>query len=1735
MLCIIKTYIARFALVIACIFSANYAHTQCTWATIDFDDFEGAAPVPFVDAAQIYGGGTHNAGAYNGALGLWLNVQNGFPAQLELYNRPYTVCPGQSYQFTAWIGGTAGSDYLISIYDGTNVTGTPIATYNSFATWVFQTIGPIVPTTNTLTFVIRNNIAGGIGNNDFQMDDLSLQVCVPVLDTTINLCAGDAPVDLFNTLIDPDGISGTWSGPGALTNGQLGTFDPGTTAEGTYSYTELCPDKINNVTVNIINAPTVAASAAPTTICPGETSQLNAAITTPTFNCQETSTATGLDIDLTSTTINTFPCVPANSIITDMDLSATIGANCYLTGASWYLYDIYINGVLAFADQCDQAGLSLTAFLPITSVELRAKDDPGDGIQDNITLNLTLDITYSPNTNYNIIWTPNAGTLDDDTIENPLASPIANTTYTVSISDPANATCVSTDNVSIAIGNCGCPNFSGTMDLTPLNLCGSQSAVAIFNNDSVLGTGDNFIFILHDSSSTNLGTVLATSTTPNFSFASPALTYGTTYYISAITGDDDLAGGIDYADTCLSVSFGTPVVWNSLPLDLGPDTSFCPGQSLVLDASAGFDHYLWNDNSTNQTLTATTAGTYWVEASTAGTNLVANGDFSGGDTGFSTDYTLGTGGAWGPISNPGTYLITTSANLAHNNFSNCTDHTTGTGNMMVINGADVANQNVWCQTINVSANTDYEFSTWIQNYDLPNPAQLSFFINGVQIGADFSPTTAGCTWQNFFELWNSGAATTAQICIVNQSLAGGGNDFALDDISFTSLCTVSDTIIISNDPDLAIDLGPDIDTCEGNSVTIDATTTAATYVWQDASTNPTFNATASGTYWVDVTSNGCTGRDSVIVSFSNTINISDSIVNVSCFGGSDGEIHLYGDTAEITIYPEADSYTYEFGPATNYGSDPSLLVNPDWPVSGGTEENYTYLRFDLSAVPAGATLVGTSLEMTAFRGWANGGNGNCYTQFVADDSWQENTINYNNQPAASGTNIGFWWLWYNATPGIQIGTNSDPALNTQAATEFAGDQKLTLQLHSVGYETEYFSRESADQTQHPKLTIRYTIPYTYSWSGPNAFTSTSNPITGLEAGDYDVTITNPENCTLDTFYTVTEPTALTINLDSMAANCGGNDGEILATVTGGNQPYSYAWSANAAVGDTNLATNISAGIYTVTATDFNGCTISDSATITTDSAQTGIDTQTACMSYTWTNGINYTANNTTAIDTIVGGASNGCDSIVTLNLTITTAVTSTDIQTACESFTWIDGINYTTDNNTATDTLFGGSINGCDSIITLDLTILNPVNSTDTQTACETFTWIDGMTYTANNNTAIHTITGGANNGCDSIITLDLTIINPVNSTDSQTSCGSYTWLDGVTYSASNTTATHTLAGGANNGCDSIITLDLAIINPASSTDIQTTCGSLTWIDGVTYTNSNNTATHTIVGGASNGCDSIITLNLTITPPITSIDVQSACQSYTWIDGVNYTVSNTTATHTIAGGASNGCDSIITLNLTITNPGTSVDIRSACANFIWIDGNVYTISTNTATFTIPGGSYTGCDSIITLNLTIDPEIPIDLGEDHYLCDEAVTISPGSNYLTYTWSDGTTGSSLTTAVYGVYGVSITDSYGCVGYDEVAIIKDCPAHIWIPNSFSPNRDGKNDVFYATGENLENFTLKIFNRWGNLLFETNNIDNGWDGTYKGKLVASGFYVYLIDYSYWEKKNVIWKTIPGSVTILK
>jgi len=510
-----------------------------------------------------------------------------------------------------------------------------------------------------------------------------------------------------------------------------------------------------------------------------------------------------------------------------------------------------------------------------------------------------------------------------------------------------------------------------------------------------------------------------------------------------------------------------------------------------------------------------------------------------------------------------------------------------------------------------------------------------------------------------------------------------------------------------------------------------------------------------------------------------------------------------------------------------------------------------------------------------------------------------------------------------------------------------------------------------------------------------------------------------------------------------------NDPDIKLYIDAADKDVTYQWYFNgeALLNETDsvltLATEFSnEGTYFCQVSNTCNNKVSNNSVVTINHSTSSTDVITACDSYTWIDGNTYTESNNTA--TFALTSATGCDSIVTLDLTIHNSISGTDVITACDSYPWIDGNTYTESNNTATFALTNAA--GCDSIVTLDLTINNSISGTDVITACDSYIWIDGNTYTESNNTATFTLTSAT--GCDSIVTLDLTINNNISGIDVITACDSYTWIDGNTYTESNNTATFALTNAT--GCDSIVTLDLTINHSVDGTDVITACDSYTWIDGNTYTESNNTATFALTNAA--GCDSIVTLDLTINKSISGTDVITACDSFTWIDGNTYTESNKTATFALTSAT--GCDSLVTLNITINHSTSGTDVITACDSYTWIDGNTYTESNNTATFALTSG--TGCDSIVTLNLTINHSIG---STDAITACDSYTWIDGN---TYTESNNTATFALTSATGcdSIVTMNLTINHSTNGTD---IITACESYTWI--------DG---ITYTSNNNTATFTL-------------------------------------------------------------
>ena len=354
----------------------------------------------------------------------------------------------------------------------------------------------------------------------------------------------------------------------------------------------------------------------------------------------------------------------------------------------------------------------------------------------------------------------------------------------------------------------------------------------------------------------------------------------------------------------------------------------------------------------------------------------------------------------------------------------------------------------------------------------------------------------------------------------------------------------------------------------------------------------------------------------------------------------------------------------------------------------------------------------------------------------------------------------------------------------------------------------------------------------------------------------------------------------------------------------------------------------------------------------------------------------------------------GCDS--TVNLTLLSYPVSQTVfdTTVCDTMLWND-VLYT--ESGSYDSVFV-DIFGCDSIVTMHLTVNHLTDSIISVTILESeLPYILNDEHYDTVGVFTQTLTNAA--GCDSVVTLHLTIQHFITGTDTLTVCDSLTWIDGVTYYESTDTNIYVLTTA--DGCDSVVTLNLTVNHSTTETDILTVCDSLTWIDGVTYYESTDTNIYVLT--AADGCDSVVTLHLTVNHSTTGADTLTACDSLTWIDGVTYYESTDTNIYVLT--AANGCDSVVTLHLTVNHSTTGTDILTACDSLTWIDGVTYYESTDTNIYVLTAAN--GCDSVVTLHLTVIPLPELSHTPDTiiHLGDSATLWVSGADVLTWTNGNG----------------------------------------------------------------------------------------------------------------------------------
>ena len=313
--------------------------------------------------------------------------------------------------------------------------------------------------------------------------------------------------------------------------------------------------------------------------------------------------------------------------------------------------------------------------------------------------------------------------------------------------------------------------------------------------------------------------------------------------------------------------------------------------------------------------------------------------------------------------------------------------------------------------------------------------------------------------------------------------------------------------------------------------------------------------------------------------------------------------------------------------------------------------------------------------------------------------------------------------------------------------------------------------------------------------------------------------------------------------------------------------------------------------------------------------------------------------------------SNCTDKIVTLDTTV------------CDSLVWVlRGMVYKS-STTQSDVVSGVVPGGCDSIYNLTLKVKHTATSWDTHTACDTFTWSDGVEYTESTEVPVIRFAGMAANGCDSVVGLHLTVNKSKATTVDTTVCDTLVWLNNSVYTASTSGIKTVLR--TTKGCDSTVTLNLTVNNSFYRTTAASVCDSMEWnVDGKTYYKDTVAVWK---GTRINRCDSVHTLNLTVNKSYRYYDTVAACDSYVWPrSGMTYTLSGDKV---VPGSTVGGCDSNMYLALTVNKSFQQQITPVVCDSFYWtVTDSVYRASCMEE---VKKQTVNGCDSVRTMRLTVN--------------------------------------------------------------------------------------------------------------------------------------------------------------------
>ncbi len=633
------------------------------------------------------------------------------------------------------------------------------------------------------------------------------------------------------------------------------------------------------------------------------------------------------------------------------------------------------------------------------------------------------------------------------------------------------------------------------------------------------------------------------------------------------------------------------------------------------------------------------------------------------------------------------------------------------------------------------------------------------------------------------------------------------------------------------------------------------------------------------------------------------------------------------------------------------------------------------------------------------------------------------------------------------------------------------DQPDTLTFTTAAVNLTCFQNQSGSIT----ATVQGgTAPFEYSFDNGATFAA-ANSAQVLAAGNYAIVVRDDNNCSANGTQILTQPALLTATLNITDPTCFAFcDGSAVANVTGGTLAYTYHWSGVAGVSNTN--SNLCSGMYTLEVMDANNCSFDTTYAITNpvefviDSiAHVNATCNTFCdgtatvyaaggASYSFDNGTTFGPSNT------IAGLCMGAYQIQATNAAGCIALSSVAIEEPLpvQLFSTLDSLMCTGDTIPLYAVAFGG-------------------------TAPYTYTWSNGFVGQTQDvvqtTPGSYTVSVTDQNGCTTAApnTVDLTMLTALAFTltgDTSICSGSSIQLQ-VNVSAGVPAYSYQWSTAVND------TLNKITVSPTAPTTYNVSVSDVcVTVDTTVLVDFYAVPTAQFVTNASTGCSP---LNITFSNDLAITNLQNC----TW------TFSN--------GQVFNGCGS---LNATFVNPG--------CYD-VTFTGNTTDGCPVTGTFNSAICVY---DNPIA-NFTYSPNMPTELNN----VIQFTNLSYGGS--TYHWNFGSYGTSSNEhpshAFYGVEPdqsvtvcMTVVSEHGCMDTVCRQIKFYGDLLVWVPNTFTPDGDEFNNQFkpvFSKDRMIDNYTLMIFNRWGELLFESHDPEFGWDGTYNAEFVQDGTYTWVID----------------------